>query len=326
MSVRDSRKPLVSIIILNWNGEKHLAECLRSVLNTTYKPTEVIVVDNASSDNSLEVLSFFSVKVVRNEKNVGYAAGNNIGFQHAKGKYVVTLNNDLKVAPTWLDLPVKRFEEDPQLGIVSCRQMEYSNPEIIDTLYITASDFLLPSPAGFGKVFDHFPEYNRERYVFGANGASAVYRREMLDRIGLFDERFFAYHEESDLCMRAFLNDWKCLYIPSSVIFHKGSASFVKKSRTFFYYHERNRIWYIWKHFPIETVLHYLVFVLYWESRIMLKLLLKFRMFDVYLKARFDSVLGLKNFISDRSKHVRLFRKKKHEYIKLMKRRSFGKL
>ena len=137
--------PLVSVLIVNWNGAKWLPECLDSLLQTRYQPIEIVVVDNASSDESLAILEQYPmVKVVKNTENSGFAKGNNIGFPYTHGKYVVTLNNDMTVDPDWLTEPVDYLENDQELGSIACRQMKYSDHAVIDGLYHQVYPFCKP--------------------------------------------------------------------------------------------------------------------------------------------------------------------------------------
>ena len=114
------RQPLVSIIIAHWNGEEIIKDCLESLSKTTYENYEVIVVDNASTDNSVKIITenFPNIKIVQNNKNYGFAGGNNIGYNHAKGEIILLLNNDTNVEPDWLENLVKFSLDNPQVGIL----------------------------------------------------------------------------------------------------------------------------------------------------------------------------------------------------------------
>jgi GT2 family glycosyltransferase len=129
MTNKENNHPLVTIVILNWNGKEHLQECIDSVIKSLYSALEIILADNGSTDGSIEFVKshFPSVIILENKENLGYAEGNNRGIGIAHGKYVVTLNNDVVVEPDWLDKPVEYLENDPQIGSISCRQMSYYN-------------------------------------------------------------------------------------------------------------------------------------------------------------------------------------------------------
>jgi GT2 family glycosyltransferase len=288
-------KPLLSIIILNWNGQDFIESCLRSVLLSSYKPFEIIFVDNGSTDFSLKFLETYShaIQIIFNNENKGFAGGMNAGIAKANGKYIATLNNDVIVDSNWLNRPIELLESDLQIGIISCRQMTYGKEDLIDILYSAPSIYLLPKPVGVDQKYSEHPEFHTEREVFGASGASVIYRKTLLDQFKGFDERFFAYHEESDLHTRAHKNGWKCVYVPSAVVYHMGSKSFGKLSRTFHYYHERNRWWYIVKNYSFLKILLHLPLLLFMELRLIRVIFLKSKCPDIYIKARFDAVKGL---------------------------------
>jgi GT2 family glycosyltransferase len=313
--------PLISIIILNWNGSDCIGECIESVDKTTYKDIEIIVVDNASTDGSPQMvqLKFPHVKLLQLKENIGYAAGNNRGFLAAQGKYVASLNNDVVVEPDWLNEPVKLLENDSSVGIIACRQMNYYNHEKMDCCYSYPLRSLLFQPMGSGKFFSRSAMYASPGYVIGAGGASAIYRRKLLDSLSGFDERYFSYHEESDLCLRAFLSDWKCAYAPSAVVYHRVSFSYNRKKTQFAFYHERNRIWFIYKFYPFAFILQNVFWILLMELRV-------FRVFVIKRKAGmnfFNGILqgftGLKRFNESRKMYVPLMKEKLKLYLKLRK-------
>ena len=313
-------KPLVSIIILNYNGASLLSECLDSVLATIYKPLEVIVVDNNSIDNSLEILnSYPSIKVLRNSKNYGYAEGNNIGVSHSAGKYLVILNNDVSVEPSWLDVPVEKLEQEPDLGLVCCRQMMYYQRDTIDGLYHVIEPDLTFFPFGQGRKLSADPRYLQSGYVIGTNGASAIVRRETFLQLGGFDPRFFAYQEETDLNVRAFLHGWRCYYAAESVVYHKGSMSFNKNKPMVYYYRERNRVWLLYKNYPLSFILPYLPMLVLLELRVIRVFFFKLQRPGLYLKSRIDAFKALHNYKALRKNNIALFKKKAKEFIRYKK-------
>lgn len=288
-------KPLVSIIILNWNGSDYIALCLDSILQSDYQKIEVIVVDNASSDTSLSVIEKYKSKItlVVNDQNLGFAGGMNSGIRHAKGEFIVTLNNDVVVEPSWLNRPIELLQMDTQIGIISCRQMVYGEDDVIDVLHTIQTPYLLSRPVGSDKRYSLNPEYHNEKVVFGASGASVIYRKKLLDSYGGFDERFFAYHEECDIQTRAYYDGWKCLYVPSAVVYHMGSKSFGKLSKKFHYYHERNRWWYIAKNYSLQKIILHLPWLLFMELRLIRVIFFKSKCPEIYFKARIDAIKGI---------------------------------
>lgn len=311
-----------SIIILNWNGENLIEDCIDSVLQSKYKNIEVIVVDNASTDNSIEKLKKYSeVIVIRNNSNIGYAAGNNVGYKAAKGDFIVTLNNDVVVDPGWLDMPAVYFEKDPSIGIISCRQMQYYHTDKIDGLYHILNPDLSIVPFGMNQFYD--PKCKRHSspgYVLSANGGSAIYRRAVIEQTGGLDERFFAYLEEVDLCFQAFFRGWKCLYSPLSVVFHKGSVSFSKNMSTLYFYRERNRLLFMYKNLPLMYMLKRILPILIWELRV-IRVFFKVGKPFLYLKARSDALEKLHHYKEIRKDNLLLLKDKNSLFKELLKKK-----
>jgi GT2 family glycosyltransferase len=317
--------PLISLIILNWNGKECIEECLESVLKTEYENIEIIVVDNGSTDDSLErIKSYSRIKLLALKENIGYAAGNNVGFKHAQGNFIATLNNDVVVEPGWLKQPLEFFRMDSLIGIIACRQMNYSFHRTIDCLYAYPGMGLLFEPMGSGKKYTQKDLYIRPGYVIAAGGAGAIYRRELIDSLSGFDETYYSYHEESDLCMRAFLYGWKCAYSPEAIIYHKGSFSFNRIKNTFVFYHERNRIWFIYKFFPWKYIFRNILGILIMELRIIRVLFLKRKAWSAYFLARYHGFRGLKQLRDTRIKFVGLFLQKQRSYQALVKNKKLN--
>jgi GT2 family glycosyltransferase len=314
-------KPLVSIVILNWNGKEHLAGCLDSVVQTTYTPLEIILVDNGSTDGSVEFvrLQYPSAHIVENGRNLGYAEGNNKGIEQARGKYIVTLNNDIVVEPTWLDKPIQYLESDRRLGIVSCRQMNYYNHFLIDCLFHYPAPDLSFARVGHGETFDSASWHNNPGYVIAPNGGSAIYRKEMFDQLGGFDISFFAYHDETDLGMRAFLNGWKCLYVPDAIVFHKDAASFKKTGGKGHYFYARNKLWFMFKYFPYSVIIRHFKGIILEELRMFKRLVFKEKEPVLYFKARLDGIIGAFKFSIIRKKYINIFFQHSNDFFKLEK-------
>lgn len=311
-------QPLVTLIVLNWNGKTLLEECLQSLKKTEYDNLEIIVVDNGSTDGSIEMVGKLpGVQLIANKTNLGYTGGNNAGFKAAKGKYVITVNNNIIVDPAWLKDPIKYLENDDTIGVISSRQMNYFNKNTIDHLYSYPTRILLPGRMGHGEQYQVKPLFSSAGYAFGASGASAMYRKKMLDEIGGLEESFFIYQEECDLQMRVFLNGWKCLYVPSSVVYHKESVTMNKHKSMFYYLHERNRIWYIYRNYPLGIILKNLPVILFRELRTMLNIVVLRRMPFIYLKARVNGFSGMFKFSQMRKKNIALFTEKKKYYQQL---------
>lgn len=299
-------KPMVSIVVLNWNGIKIFPECIDALLKTEYNPIEILFVDNNSSDKSLEVVERYkNIKIVKLDDNYGYAGGNNRALPYVNGEYVCFLNNDVIVTPSWLNRVVRLLEQDVKIGVVGCRNMSYYEPEIIDGLYHHWTKYF--SLARYGrenKFTPTNPFHNKTGYVFSTLGSSSTYRTSLFNQLGGFDETFFAYWEDVDLCMRVNNSGYKCVYEPDSVVYHMDQASFGKSSKKSFYFGERNKILFLKKNFPINFLMKYLIKIIVEDIRT-----LKFGLFDgwdlkTFLKARIDSLRKLHLYHFDRSKYV----------------------
>ena len=181
---------LISIIIPNWNGAHHLPECLDSLLRQTYPRIEIIVVDNASTDNSLSLLETYpGVKVLPQEKNLGFTGACNIGFHTAEGDILVLLNNDTAVDTAWINVIVTAFECYPDVGLVASKMLLYDRRNI----FHTAGDYVTLDGLAHNRGVwqEDIGQYDHQAYVFSACGGSAAYRRTMLDHVGLLDDEFF---------------------------------------------------------------------------------------------------------------------------------------
>jgi hypothetical protein len=307
--------PLVSLIVLNYNGEDIIEECIASLQKTTYPNYEIIVVDNASTDGSWRIISALpGIAAFKTDKNLGYAGGNNFGIARAKGKYFATVNSDIVVEPGWLDDPVLYLEADDAIGIVSCRQMDYWHRDIVDTLFATIPANLAPRHIGAGRPCAGISDFQHAGLVLIANGASAIYRKACIDDIGAFDTAYFAYHEESDLCLRGFLFGWKCLFVPSAVVYHRHGHSFNKRRGMSFYLSERNRYWFMYKFFPLTMILENLFPLLKWELWAVKCCCLRKQRFRDLISARKDGVCGLQQFASERKKLAGKFRARENEF------------
>lgn len=252
----------ISIIIVNWNGREHLDACLRSVFSQVNKNFEVIFVDNGSSDDSVDFVekNFQAVRIIRLNKNHGFAEGNNIGIREALKnttiKYIVTLNNDTEVEKDWLKVLIDTAEQDDRIGAVASKIKFFYERGKLDS----AGDFLLPGTLkvvtrGYGEI-DH-GQYDRPEECYSARAGAALYRREMLEDVVLsgdyFDSHYFAYIEDTDLSIRARLRGWKIMYAPQAVVYHKVASTTKKLSYVFRRYRSgRNRLVTALKNYPIK--------------------------------------------------------------------------
>lgn len=231
------RLPRTSIVIVNTDEIHHLQRCLPSIYTQNYPDYEVLVIDNASTDGSIAFIqqNFPQVRIIENQKNLGYAGANNVGFDNAAGDTVAVLNPDTRVEPDWLLELVLALEEDPTAGLATPKILLMDDPSLINTCGNEITYSGLTVCRGLDQPADQFKE---KEIVSAVSGAAFVIKRAVLDEIGGFDDRFFIYYEETDLCLRAMLAGYKCLYVPTSVVYHQYSFRY-SSAKAFF--QERNR-------------------------------------------------------------------------------------
>ena len=249
--------PRVSIIIVTWNAQPLLAQCLPSVVASTYPNLEILVADNASTDGSAEWVHthFPTVRVVRHPENWAFCRGNNEAIPHATGDLVVLLNNDVEVPPGWLQPLVDAFTADPRLGAAQPKVLQHRDRSHFE--YAGAAGGFLDAygfPFARGRLFDTVEpdhgQYDTPRDVFWATGAACMLRRSALDEVGLLDERFFMHMEEIDLCWRLQRRGYAVRAIPSSEVYHIGGGSLAQGSPRKVYFNFRNNLLLLYKNLP----------------------------------------------------------------------------
>lgn len=214
------------VIIPNWNGRADLPACLDS-LRAQSRPAHVIVVDNGSTDGSAELVEqqYPEIELIRHTDNKGYAGGVNPGFRRAiamGAAYAAPFNNDAVADPRWLEHLVAHLEAHPATGIAACKLLNADGSQLDSTGdYYTV--WGLPYPRGRGET--DTSKYDDQTAIFGASGGASLYRVSMLERVGLFDENFFAYYEDVDLSFRAQLAGWRVAYVPQAVAYHQIGAT-----------------------------------------------------------------------------------------------------
>lgn len=239
---------LFSVIIPNWNGKRFLQTCLDALAQQVYPNIEVIIVDNASHDGSQVFIreNYPHVNLIELPENRGFTGACNAGMQAARGEYISLLNNDTEVDRNWASAVVAAFEHHTEIGSVASKMLLF---EKRDHIHTTGDFFTLDGRAGNRGVWElDEGQYNKDEYVFSACGGSSVYRREMLDQIGLLDDDFFFSGEDVDLGWRAQLAGWRCLYTPAAIVYHHLSAT--GGGVTASYYDGRNLIFILVKNYP----------------------------------------------------------------------------
>jgi len=221
---------MVSIILLNWNGKRFLADCIQSLCAQTFTDYELIIVDDHSTDGSQELLTqhYAQYALFFNASNRGYCGGANLGIRNSIGEYVLILNPDVILSPDYLIHIVDAFARDPEVGIVTGKLLRFDRTTLDSTGQFLRKN-LTPLERGYG-VPDQ-GQYEQPEYVFSSCGAAACYRRAMLEDIRLagdyFDEAYFAFYEDLDVGWRAQLLGWKAYYTPSAVAYHYRGGGLV---------------------------------------------------------------------------------------------------
>jgi GT2 family glycosyltransferase len=255
--------PRVTVVIPNWNGERFLGLCLGSLREQSFRDFETILVDNGSVDGSRGFVKehFPEVKVVPLGENRGIAAAFNAGIEASGAEYVVLLNNDTELDPGWLEALARAAEDRPESGHFASRLVDFYDRSVLDGAGDAMRLSGLPYRLGHGER--DRGRFDKPGYVFGACAAAALYRREMLDEVGLFDEDFVSYCEDGDLSFRAQLAGYRCFYVPGAVVYHMGSASTGgKRSPTATRLGSRNSFSLLVKNLPLSAVPHILPFFL----------------------------------------------------------------
>jgi hypothetical protein len=249
---------LVSVVILNWNGGVHVQSCLDSLTGQDYDNLEVIVVDNGSSDGSVEMIRarYPGVQLIENHANLGFAAGNNVGIRLSRGDYVVILNNDAELDAHAISAMRRAIDKDGRYGACASRIYLKFEQDLLDAAGIV----VCPDGLSIGRGrLERGERYNREEEVFFGSGCCLMARREMLEDVKMgdeyFDESFFMYADDTDLGWRARLRGWKSIYAPDALVYHLHSASSESYSPLKAFLVERNRIWVQLTYFPLLAIL-----------------------------------------------------------------------
>lgn len=287
----------VAIVILNWNGLEDTVECLESLRRITYPSYKIVVVDNASRGNEASILEKKYgkvVEVIRSKTNMGFAGGCNIGIRwvlKTDATHILILGNDTTVDRRFLAELVEAAKSDPKIGIVGPKIHDYYDRQRIQAAGGTVNFWTGNAPLIRRDTIDN-GEFEGVKQVDYVSGCALLIKREAIEKIGIFDEEYFAYYEETDLCTRARRSGYEVVVAPKSVLWHKVKRS-EKAGEISWYFMVRNRFLFMKKNatgirFPF-FVLYFLStdFVLTMESA---KLFKRPRLFRAYLKGAFDGL------------------------------------
>lgn len=245
---------LISVIIVNYNGAKYIEECIQSVLNQSYKNIEIVVFDNNSTDQSVEIISKYEdkVKLIKSDINLGFAQGNNVAINNSNGDYIALLNNDAVAQPDWLEKMAKVMDEFEDVGSCGCRIISYYSRTKMDSAGLLITNNGMSRGRGREESIDKYAETEE---ILLPSGCASLYRRNALNDVGLFDEDFFCYCEDTDLGLRLQLRRWRCIYVADAIVYHRYSQTSGKYSSFKAYLVERNHFWVVIKNYPFSYLI-----------------------------------------------------------------------
>lgn len=253
-------KKLVTVIIVSWNGLHWLKKSLPSLINVTYKPLEIILIDNSSTDGTKNWVqkNYPFIKIILINKNLGFAEANNIGYESSNGEYILFLNNDVEVKPSFISALVKCVNKNNMIAGAQSKILLMDDK----TRYDSIGAFLTPTGFLYHYAFrnKHNKKYDKQIYLFSPKGACMLYKRSVLERVlinkKLFDPDAFAYFEETDMAHRIWLIGKQIVYAPDSVIYHKMGGTSTTMNNAFIQYHSfKNRIGSYIKNLSIQRLI-----------------------------------------------------------------------
>ena len=305
----------VSIVIPNWNGKKFLEGCLGSLKEQTYKNLETYIVDNGSKDGSVDYIktNFPAVKLVCFDKNTGFAPAVNAGIRACSGDYIALINNDTIVDPRFIEFLAKALDENEELGSVGCKMLGYDNPEILDGVGDGYRRGGLPGRIAHGEK--DIGLFDKPRYILGACGGAAMYRRALFDDIGLFDDDYFAYLEDVDMALRAQSAGYKCLYVPEAIIYHLGCGTTGSGySPLVVSLSAQNNLNTIVKNIPLPLLIKFLPQIFFWQAYYLAVVIVRGGQLIPWIKGTFKAILMMPNMLAKR-RAINKKRRVSNEYM-----------
>jgi len=318
-------EPLASIIISNYNGREHLLEFFESLEKISYKNFEIIFIDNNSSDDSVDFIkkNYNYVKIIQNKKDYGFSGANNIAARYATGKYLIFLNIDTVVDRNWLIELIKVAETSEDIGIVVGKELYYHERTIINFAGFSSDKYLKHHRIGYNERDCEM--YNKNRITFFASGASFLIKREVYQKIGLFEDLYYAFYEDLDLSWRTWLAGYKIIYAPKSFIYHKTGAILGRKNPRKTYLIERNKLRTLLKNYELKTIIK--ILPIYFVKRFLVTLRDTINLnkdsiikLQSYIKAIIWNMVNIRSLIKKR-KFINSIRKRNDNFIFVLNRK-----
>jgi GT2 family glycosyltransferase len=310
--------PKISVLIVNYNGGKLIEDCLGALMKQSFKDMEIIIVDNHSGDNSPGNLQSLIkekaieafVKLYPLAQNLGFTGGNLEGLKHTSGEYIALINPDAFAEERWLEELNRAMEAHPEVGICASKII-VNGSGIIDS----AGDGYTTALKGFkrGEGFNS-DRFNQYEYVFGACAGAALYRKQMINEIGFFDQDFFLIHEDADLNYRAQMAGWKVLYVPSALVYHQVRTSIGSMSDLAIYYSARNSEFVRIKNFSLGILARCIIGVMAGFVMEFINFGLKTRKVNIFIRGKIDALRFIPRMMRKR-KGIMAKRKVSDEYI-----------
>lgn len=297
-----------AVVILNWNGQKFLEKFLPDVIKYSKNSAEIILADNASTDNSIVFLqeNFPEIRIIKLDKNYGFAGGYNKAFEQIEAEYFILLNSDVKVSENWIEPVIELMDNDEKIAACQPKILSYYEPEKFE--YAGAAGGFIDKfgfPFCRGRIFQSLEtdngQYDDIAEIFWATGACLFVKADIYKSIGGLDEDFFAHMEEIDFCWRLKNAGFKIFYCPDSKIYHIGGGTLPKKSHRKNYLNIRNNTIMLYKNLP-KKLLIYTFFV-----RIIL---------DIIASLKFLFDCGFPSFIGVYKAHYDFYKNIKKHRIK----------
>jgi len=239
--------PLVSIISINYNAPEITAQMIESLRHVTYPQIEIIIVDNASGKGDVDKLKidFPEIHLIKSNKNLGFAGGNNLGIRKSKGEYILLLNNDTEVKPDFIEPLIDKFVSDPTIGAVSPKIYFQHSPNLLQFTGVSKINKYTTRSVGWGFGVMDNGQFNEDKESYFAHGAAMLVPRKVIEKVGMMAEIYFLYYEEMDWGQRIRDAGYKIFYVHNSEIYHKESVATGRESPLKTYYMNRARVIYM---------------------------------------------------------------------------------